>query len=512
MKLTLHSPFLAFAIGISSLWAQNTPELLYYRFEGTGSKVINYASNPPAGTDTANIIGNITQIPNSPLCKGAMQGTATNPAGSQINTHYMGNFQTSFTISFRSHGITSDASGLLYYVFGNTSLGSLRCFTNGVAGPNNFILRGPFPDILVLGNALSTQTMTSFVYDHIAGHIKAYANENLVSTTNVAPHANTASTPFTVFGYSSNISAPPTGFLDEFRLYDRALSDLEIAELYSSNIPGSLGPDIIFCSESVIKPNLIISDVDYLWSNGSTADSVTVNSTDSISLFISGCVSGSDTIRFQDQTTTHSYTTDICFKALPYISPSGTLYTGAGNYFDTIPNAAGCDSIISIQLQVENIDLSLSQSGTSGEIISSNAVANQYQWINCGTNSPIAGATSAQFTATENGSYALVLSTINCTDTTSCMQVYTLGNSAYSLPLQFNLFPNPTNDYIAVELSNHSNLSYTIELFNAVGQKIQSWKTQSNLTSLELNTSPGMYTLKVTAPNGQSSQKQIIKQ
>lgn len=512
MKSKLHYPLLALAIGISSLWAQNTPELLYYRFEGTGSKVINYASNPPAGTDTANIIGNITQTPNSPLCKGAMQGTSINPAGAQISTGYMGNLQTSFTISFRSQGITSDASGTLYYVFGNTTLGSLRCFTNGVAGSNNFILRGPFPDIFVYGNALSTQTMTSFVYDHIAGHIKAYANGNLVSTTNVPPHTNTPTSPLTVFGYNTNVSAPTTGFLDEFRLYDRALTDQEIADLYHGSTSTFLGPDISFCTEQTIKPALIVSDVNYLWSNGSTNDSLIVNTTDSVSLAISGCVSGLDTIRYQNLNSTYGYSVDVCAKTLPYITPSGAQLNASGTYIDTIPNHAACDSLITIQIQVESIDLTLSQSGTSGEIISSNATATQYQWINCATNTAIAGATSAQFTATENGSYALVLSNNNCTDTTACMQVYTLGNSAYTAPLHMNVFPNPTHDFIHIEIPNSENASIKLELFNSVGQKIQNWDKYQSSTPISLHISPGIYTLKISDSNGRSAQKQLIKQ
>ena len=36
-----------------------------------------------------------------------------------------------------------------------------------------------------------------------------------------------------------------------------------------------------------------------------------------------------------------------------YIAPSGAVYTSSGIYNDTIPNAAGCDSVLFIDLSME---------------------------------------------------------------------------------------------------------------------------------------------------------------
>lgn len=46
----------------------------------------------------------------------------------------------SWTIAFWSAGFGSTVS--LYYIFGDVNAGGFRCFTNGVAGSNNWILRG----------------------------------------------------------------------------------------------------------------------------------------------------------------------------------------------------------------------------------------------------------------------------------------------------------------------------------------------------------------------------------
>ncbi|WP_164998501.1 hypothetical protein [Chryseobacterium sp. 3008163] len=44
-------------MSVLSLFRLQTPELLYYKFEGTASSIPNLASNPPAGTQTGEIVG-----------------------------------------------------------------------------------------------------------------------------------------------------------------------------------------------------------------------------------------------------------------------------------------------------------------------------------------------------------------------------------------------------------------------------------------------------------------------
>jgi hypothetical protein len=54
-----------------------------------------------------------------------------------------------------------------------------------------------------------------------------------------------------------------------------------------------------------------------------------------------------------------------------YTSPSGRYtWTTSGTYKDTIPNAEGCDSVITINLTVNIVDVSVTQDGitlTAGE-------------------------------------------------------------------------------------------------------------------------------------------------
>lgn len=87
-----------------------------------------------------------------------------------------------------------------------------------------------------------------------------------------------------------------------------------------------------------------------------------------------------------------------------------------------------------------------------GVTLTSDIAGDSYQWINCNGNSPIIGATDANYTATANGSYAVIVTDGTCVDTSACASVTTV--SAETLVVdKLKLFPNPTHD-------GHFNLTF----------------------------------------------------
>ena len=60
----------------ANLWSQGipNPEILYYKFDEVGTTVTNYATNPPAGTATATLMGAVTQG-STGQCNGAIIGS-----------------------------------------------------------------------------------------------------------------------------------------------------------------------------------------------------------------------------------------------------------------------------------------------------------------------------------------------------------------------------------------------------------------------------------------------------
>lgn len=222
--------------------AQGTvPEILYYKFNQTGTAVTNEASAPPAGTVSGTINGGQTQG-GSGLCGGALIGTGGSSNADYMSTGWNTNLGTSaWTIAFWTDNIPNTTT--LYYHFGDAGAASLRCFNNGVAGADNFILRGPVADVLCTGCApIGAPSMTVFVYDPVAGDIKAYHNGVLNNT--VAQGAlNISGSDFKVGGYSGSTGLGPAEMMDEFRFYDRALDAQEVFDTYDACLPLSTSPD-----------------------------------------------------------------------------------------------------------------------------------------------------------------------------------------------------------------------------------------------------------------------------
>lgn len=250
------------------------PEVLYYKFENSGTSVPNDALSPPAGTTTATILGSITQGGSGGKCgNGSLVGSGIASSTDYLNTGWATNLPSgsSWTISFWTKDIT--ASSTLFYIFGDVSAGSFRCFTNGVAGANNWIIRGTgMTDVTVAGGATVAPHMTTFVYDAGAGNMKGYLDGVLVTTVAQSSTMSFSSAgPFKVMGYNTNVGAPSGGKLDEFRLYNRALGASEILGLYtgpSASASSTPSPATVCAGNNLTLTGGGNGAGPYLWSDG----------------------------------------------------------------------------------------------------------------------------------------------------------------------------------------------------------------------------------------------------
>lgn len=109
-----------------------------------------------------------------------------------------------------------------------------------------------------------------------------------------------------------------------------------------------------------------------------------------------------------------------------YTAPDSQVYTSTGIYTATIQNAAGCDSVITIDLTVNTVDPSATQ--LNAVTLQANSSTGQYQWVDCDNNfSFLNGETNQVFTAASNGNYAVIVTENGCTDTSSCIVVNQVG-------------------------------------------------------------------------------------
>ncbi|MBK8522074.1 MAG: hypothetical protein IPL54_14805 [Chitinophagaceae bacterium] len=208
------------------------PEILYYKFDGSGITVPNLASAPPAGTATATINGAMSQ--GAPGLCGS--GSLIASGGSGTTDYVSTGWNTSlgagaWTISFKLANVNT-ATGSALYLFGDPAAGSFRCFHNGIAGPGNLVLRGPVNDVQINGAAVAAAHTSTFVYDPVVGNIKAYL-DGVLSNTVAQGAVNISGTDFRVGTWGTSAGFLAGGQMDEFKIFNRALSPAEVSTLVS---------------------------------------------------------------------------------------------------------------------------------------------------------------------------------------------------------------------------------------------------------------------------------------
>jgi hypothetical protein len=321
-------------LALSRSYAQSVPELLYYKFDGTGTTIPNMALTPPAGTATATINGTQTQGGNG-QCGGALIGNGLSSTNEYVNTGWATNLNgTSWTLSFWTNNVPSTTT--TYYILGDVNAGGFRVFTGGVAGAGNWIMRGGFTDVLANGGASTGPSMTTFVYDMPNNQIRAYVNGVLVNTVAQTTVTISGAGPFKVGGYSASNSLPNGSLMDEFRLYNRALTATEIQQLMITSTSSTVS--VTACnSYTVPSGNMTYT------ASGTYMDTI---------YNAAGC----DSIMTLNVTITNSTSSAQNIAACDsYTVPSGSMtYTASGTYNDTLTNMAGCDSIITINLTITN--------------------------------------------------------------------------------------------------------------------------------------------------------------
>jgi hypothetical protein len=184
-----------------------------------------------------------------------------------------------------------------------------------------------------------------------------------------------------------------------------------------------------------------------------------------------------------------------------YTSPSGNyIWTKSGLYYDRIPNAENCDSIISIFLTIDSLKATIQKvSPTLYAYSSNNNSSLYYNWIDCDSNNMIIpGEYGQSFTATKSGNYAVVISNYyGCVDTSDCMNVIKVGLQENYFD-QMSVFPNPTNGVVTIDLLGINQQVY-LKVNGIDGQLV--YEKQNNGTDkVQIDLSPypaGIYFLSI---------------
>ncbi len=231
----------------------------------------------------------------------------------------------------------------------------------------------------------------------------------------------------------------------------------------------------------------------YLWMDGNTYNSSNNTATHTLTN-----AAGCDSIVTLNLTINSSTSgTDTQIACDSYLWMDGNTYNSSNNTAThTITNAAGCDSIVTLNLTINSVNTTVTQVGA---ILTADESGATYQWLNCAGLTPIAGATNQSYTPSTTGDYAVTVEQNGCSETSSCynFSTSTVGTFENNFGSQLIVYPNPTNGDFSIDLGE-SYQSVKVTLTDLSGKVIQS-KTYfgSQLLDLKIEEPRGVYQLVV---------------
>ncbi|MEI2758091.1 MAG: LamG-like jellyroll fold domain-containing protein [Bacteroidia bacterium] len=298
-------------------------------------------------------------------------------------------------------------------------------------------------DILSQGLQLNTWQQYALTYD--GSFLRLFRNGLITDSVSASGVISSTATSF----YLGNLVFSGTNFLldgqmDEVALWNRALTPQEVLCIYKNKVnTTSTGLQLYYDMNTGIAGGnnsgiLTIPDI----SNHINGVLQNFSMTGTSSNFVNGV----------DHATV---ITDTLCSGQTY-SFNGQTLTQAGVYTATLVSSLNCDSIVRLTLISNDTTVNQNQA-----VLTAVQTGGVYQWVDCNNSyNPIPGATNQTYTATANGSYAVIITANGCSDTSACHTVVTVGIHEYSVS-NWNTYPNPTvNDFTIVtnEIINNAEI------------------------------------------------------
>ena len=276
---------------------------------------------------------------------------------------------------------------------------------------------------------------------------------------------------------------------------------------YVDTIPSSVGCDSIVTLDLTILTASNSSSNEfacgsYTWAQNGMTYTTSGTYTDTIPN-----AAGCDSIITLNLTIGGSSQTESVTNCASYTwAQNGMTYTASGIYSDTLVDGNGCDSIFILDLTILPAPNATVTNNGNGSFTASSGTT--YQWLNCNGNVPVTGATSQNFTPTSNGSYAVVISNAaGCSATSSCVTINNVGLEELDAQA-IQVFPNPTTNYVTISMTFADAL---LTITDAQGKTLDV-KRISNGQQIDFSSyGNGVYFLSIETESGKAL-KRIVKQ
>jgi hypothetical protein len=244
-----------------------------------------------------------------------------------------------------------------------------------------------------------------------------------------------------------------------------------VSGMYNDTIPNTHGCDSLLTIFLTIS-NSSSTDFQTACDSFTWIDGVMYSSSTNTPTWMLTNAAGCDSLVTLDLTISNSTTfteTQSACDSFTWID--GVTYTSSTTTPSwTLTNAAGCDSLVALDLTINAVDTTVViidpitlQSALQGA---------EYQWLDCNNGyAPLLGETNQTITFQNDGSYALSVTMNNCTDTSSCYSITTIGLTNHRLNSLIRVSPNPSDGHFIINLGDVFE-NIVVDVFDISGRHI----------------------------------------
>lgn len=144
-------------------------------------------------------------------------------------------------------------------------------------------------------------------------------------------------------------------------------------------------------------------------------------------------------------------------------------------------------------------------SSNNGSLVVTNSPTASYAWFQCSNDQLVSGETNASFTPADNQDYYAVVTDGCVSDTTACLAIAGSTNSLEEYATAFNVYPNPSNEVLTIDVPGVSSIILT-----DLSGKIVATSNSAVLYTDQL--SNGTYLVRVMFSSGKNGTTRVVVQ